>query len=753
MWHNIPAELRQLPQWVVAGDDKVPRHARTGQLASSTDPATWVTFEEACRAGYKHIGFVLAEADPYAIIDLDNKVDDPVTPEQWELHKKILETFESYTERSASGRGYHIVIRGKLPAGVHSRDKVEVYSSGRYMVFTGDIIRQAPIGDYQALLDQLYGEMKPAEAIELVDREGPLDDDALVDMASRAENGNKFDSLCNGQWQEMGYPSQSEADYALLAILAFYTPDNEQVRRLFRYSKLGQREKAQKNNVYLNRCLEKIRAVQNPVQVDISSLQAQASALLARQPKDPPLTDVPPAERPRYGDAPALAEKVDNLSVPPGLVGDIAKYFYSSSVRPVPEISLAASLGIMAGVAGRCYNISGSGLNLYIILLAKTGRGKEGAASGIDRLISATRAQVPMIDEFIGPAAFASGQALLKVLNDRPCFVSVLGEFGLTLQQVCDPRASSAEVMLRKVLLDLYTKSGWQSTLRAMHYSDKEKNTKDVQAPAVTVLGESTQERFFDGLDSSHISEGLIPRFCCIEYTGKRPPHNDHAGQPPTHELVARFAEVVVKSLACAQNNTCMPVAVDTNSDTMLKQFNKECDDRINTTESTVENELWNRAHLKTLRLSALLAVGVNPHQPVVTPDLVQWSIDFVKRDIGAVATRFRTGDVGVGDSKMIADVKRVITAYLSSHYNQVKAYDVEKAMFDDKVVPYVYLQRRTANLSAFKRDRRGGSGALRAVLEDMVKSGLIAELPRVQISAKYKSSATAYAVVKAWTD
>ena len=133
MRNNIPMELRALPQWVCAGPDKVPLSPRTGQPASVTDPNTWATFEEAVRTGMKHVGFVLAEWDPYTIIDLDNKPSKPCTPEQWARHQKILEAFDSYTERSASGTGYHIIVKGRIPAGVH-RDNVEVYSTARYMI-------------------------------------------------------------------------------------------------------------------------------------------------------------------------------------------------------------------------------------------------------------------------------------------------------------------------------------------------------------------------------------------------------------------------------------------------------------------------------------------------------------------------------------------------------------------------------------------------------------------------------------------
>lgn len=286
MKNNIPLELRQLPQWVAATADKVPVNPKTRQLASPTDPTTWGTFEQACSVGLPHVGFVLSPDDPYAIIDLDDKPSKPATPEQKLRHSRILEAFDSYTERSSSGTGYHIIVRGKVPAGVN-RDNVEVYSSDRYMICTGDVVRQADIQDHQSLLLRLYGEMKPAERAELEEREEAFPDDDLFDMAMRAANGDKFDALCKGDWQAMGYTSQSEADMALLSMLAHYTLSDEQVRRIFRMSALGQREKAQKNDRYLNFTLSKIRAQQPPL-VDWSAMAADWEKKLAEhQAKQP----------------------------------------------------------------------------------------------------------------------------------------------------------------------------------------------------------------------------------------------------------------------------------------------------------------------------------------------------------------------------------------------------------------------------------------------------------------------------------
>ena len=734
MLHNIPAELRALPQWVCAHANKIPLNPRNGELASVTDPATWATFDEARRAGMQHIGFMLTSWDPYTIIDLDNKPEKPCTEEQWARHQLILNSFDSYTERSASGNGYHIIIRGRIPAGCR-RDNVEVYSDARYMVCTGNVVRPTAINDHQPLLDQLFAEMTPVATSVLVQVDGTMTDIEIVEMASNAVNGDKFNTLCAGDMT--GYPSQSEADFALLSIIAFYTQDNAQVRRLFRMSALGKREKAVKNDTYLNFALGKIRA-KTPAHVDLSALIAQAEASIA------PPVDHGPTSEPQSD---ATTASIEGLSLPPGLIGEIAQYFYQTAIRPVPEIALTGAIAFAAGIAGRSYNVSGTGLNQYIILLAPTGAGKEGAQQGMDNLIAAVRPTIPMADQFMGPATFASGQALIKVLNDKPCFVSVLGEFGLTLQQLSDSKANSAQVMLRKVLLDLYAKSGWNRSIRSSVYSDTEKNTKIIQAPNVSIFGESTPETFFDGLTSSHVAEGLIPRFTVIEYQGPRPPRNRNANCAPSQGLVQRTIDLITVSLTTSNNNTCCPVHIDQDAIILLDDFDAKADAMINGSKQDVEAQVWNRVHLKALKLSALLAVGCDPHCPVVTRELATWAISFITRDAKLMTGRFQSGDVGQGDEKQYHDLKRAIELYQKNGFAAVSKYGVTSQMYESKILPYTYLARRTASVASFRNDRVGATTGLKKAVQNLVDCGALVLVAPAELQKNFKYNGVAYVV------
>lgn len=750
---NIPAELRALDQWVAAGPDKVPINPRTGKKADPSDPSTGGTFAEAVHAGMRHIGFILSYEDPFTVIDLDA----PLTEEQRARHDVIFEKFQTYAELSQSKTGLHLVMLGRVPQGVR-RDKVEIYSGDRYIIFTGDVIRNCGVNDCQPLLDDLFAQMgKLVDDLgELIEEEPILEDSKIWTMATKAENSEKFLALCEGRWNELGiYPSQSEADYALLSMLAFYTRSNEQVRRMFRQTSLADRPKAVKNDVYLNRSLRRIRSREAPP-IDPSKLLPVPGMLptppLPPPPPPAPASAPPPAppvahELPSVGDIPGAGP----IPFPPGLLGDVARYFLSSAIRPVPEIAIAAAIAFCAGIVGRSYNISSVGLNQYMILLAKTGRGKEGAASGIDQLLAAVRQDIPMADRFLGPGAFASGPALVRVLDQKPCFVSVLGEFGLTLQQICDPRASEAQITLKRVLLDVYSKSGFQKTLYPSVYSDREKNTLPVQSPNVTILGESTPETFFSGLDNTHIQEGLIPRFMVLEYTGKRPPKNKHAFHAPERSLVEKVKELVTVAINTSHNVTCMPVAMHPDAERMIDAFGKEADERINNCQIDTEAELWNRGELKLLKLSALVAVGLNPHAPVIAVEHVSWAMAIVRREITGMLERFTTGEVGTGEAKQDAEIKRLFRAFQEMSVEQRTAYRCPAGLMTRQIVPFHYLNLASRRLGCFKHDKRGASKALADCLALMVKSEVLEMVPLQQLVSEYKTRSPIYYPGPAW--
>ncbi|MGL6211970.1 MAG: hypothetical protein ACRC14_19260, partial [Paracoccaceae bacterium] len=220
-------------------------------------------FDTACHLATEWrglIGFVLSASDPFACIDLDVK--DETTADDMARFNSILTSFNSYSELSRSGRGMHIWVRGNIGPGC-KRGGVEVYSQERFIICTGNVHIDGLVEDRQELLANMVMQMRPADytAEPLADAPEKDDDTTLIERAKGAANGEKFMMLTNGHWQGR-YSSQSEADMALMSIIAFYSPNNEQCRRIFRGTELGKREKASEDDRYLNLTLEPIRGRQ-----------------------------------------------------------------------------------------------------------------------------------------------------------------------------------------------------------------------------------------------------------------------------------------------------------------------------------------------------------------------------------------------------------------------------------------------------------------------------------------------------------
>ncbi|MBD4207884.1 hypothetical protein GUH47_18190 [Xanthomonas citri pv. citri] len=778
---NIPAEMRERRQWAgcTISHESDPNHKRpvnpkTGFWASTTNPQHWGTFEQAVqwasKAENRAIGFMLSKADPYCIIDLDNKEDNPVSDETLAWYDELAKESGSYVERSISGRGLHVVIKAEIESG-RKKNNCEIYDNDRFMICTGDVVHALPIKEDQELATWFWEQLESEgsdEPIEMQDVDELISDDDIMEMAWNADNGSKFQELWWGDWRSMGYDSQSEADLALMSMLAFYSESNAQCLRLFRMSELGKREKAVKDDKYLyHETLRQVRTRQGPKPkiMDLDELRKSMEAFT--KPLAPPARSIPEVDfvyKADAGDllkdeteAPHIPETTEaGFTLPPGIIGEIAEYVYSSSHRPVPEIAIATAFGFVAGVAGRAYNISQVGLNQYIVLLAKTGTGKEAIGQGIDRMFSAARRYCPQADTFQGPAAFASGQSLARILPEKPCFVSTLGEFGLLLQGMTKAKPGEPAHTLKRALLDIYNKSGVNSWLKPTVYSDREKNTELVQAPNVTFVGESTPHEFYKALDESAIMDGFVPRLMLLEYKGDRPELNEHAGHPPSDLLVRKVAEFINTALGATSNPdgiTVTNIVQDREAAKLLRAFNDEIDAMFHGMDDGPNRQILNRVHLKAIKLAGLLAVGVNWHDPVVTVELAEWAIDFTRREMTTMMARFESGEVGEGDdahrftNAVRTAIMRVLDADKQEASTLRNSYRFPPKLEGTTIIPHSFLARYLKGRQPFKGDKRGPGRALDETIREMLTAGDLVKLSEGQAKGQYGLLGAAYSI------
>lgn len=172
---GIPAELRAPPRWVAwtseppamggtAAWAKLPRDAKFGGRASTTDPATWATFGEAwdaysrsqgTEAAMSGVGFVFTSSDPYVGVDLDGVCRDGVLSHD---AAEIVTALNSYTERSVGGNGVHVIVEAELAPSGRRKGNVEMYADGRYFATTGCVLagRSTVINPRQEQVEALH---------------------------------------------------------------------------------------------------------------------------------------------------------------------------------------------------------------------------------------------------------------------------------------------------------------------------------------------------------------------------------------------------------------------------------------------------------------------------------------------------------------------------------------------------------------------------------------------------------------------
>lgn len=134
------SQLKALPQWVGYTARKIPMCPHTGGAAASNNPETWGTAAEAWAAKKRHgwagIGFVFTIGAGVVGIDLDDCFDEDGRLN--DTARQIVQMLNSYTERSPSGRGLHILACGTIPHSVKTAG-FEMYAELRYFTVTGDV--------------------------------------------------------------------------------------------------------------------------------------------------------------------------------------------------------------------------------------------------------------------------------------------------------------------------------------------------------------------------------------------------------------------------------------------------------------------------------------------------------------------------------------------------------------------------------------------------------------------------------------
>lgn len=335
-----------------------------------------------------------------------------------------------------------------------------------------------------------------------------------------------------------------------------------------------------------------------------------------RQVVEFPLNEVP-AEAPEY--------KAEELPVdyPPGLVGDVARFIFGASIMPVQSFSIAGALTVVSHLQENRHDIGdmATPMNLYQVLIGKTGRGKEDPRNAIKSLLLAADALHGAMEEV------SSETALLRALAENPNRLMMTDEMGIYLKLALAKNGDPHKQGVIKQMLSLFGLA--RSSMTPKPYADTSKNIPAIHGPYLNVLGTTTPEQFIGAMTNLAIDDGTMNRLLCVNASGVGEKNREPRKAVPP-ELKAALASLATPFRKDADDSR---IKIDPDAEHLFVGFYEE--------HQTVTGALWARAEEQARRVAGVIACADGG---VLKLAHAQWAIAYVSWCLHNVTREIRHG-------------------------------------------------------------------------------------------------------------
>lgn len=276
---GLPAELWDLPRFLLYRIKPRPNgNGRLGKVPQrlagtrllNTSPLSrgaWLSLGDALdlldEGHGDGLGLALAPDVDIVAVDLDGVVaGEVIDPAAGALVAEL----DGYTERSVSGLGLHVLVRGQLSGHRRKAAGLELIDRG-FVALTGDRVpdTRPDVPDRQGALDRLCERhFGPQVSPFLVAPVCPAEDHVVVRRLLAARNGHRVRALLvDGCATGYSTSTASEVDFALARLIGWATSDPEQVMRLMCTSPLFRAERWSRGD-YLRRTVDRALALGYP---------------------------------------------------------------------------------------------------------------------------------------------------------------------------------------------------------------------------------------------------------------------------------------------------------------------------------------------------------------------------------------------------------------------------------------------------------------------------------------------------------
>lgn len=395
--------------------------------------------------------------------------------------------------------------------------------------------------------------------------------------------------------------------------------------------------------------------------------------------------------------------------IPSGFIRSVFDYYMATSGFNQRGFALNTALSIASVICGRNFQTDeepGNRTSLFFINVGNTSTGKEHVKTVIERVLKASNLPLVMGD------GFTSSGAVFSALLTKPRFISVIDELGLYLEAA--RQKSLNQVEANSTLMQCFSRC--HSVLRPKNYSamtlgkkqKEEIENREVENPAVTLVGMTTPSTFFNAISSSDIHSGFINRFI-IHVSDLPISPRKRSFQLDMPREITDWAAVITKRAKDAgnlielssQEAKVITIPFSQAARDIQEAFAIEVADKQNELLRENLEGLGGRIVEIAMRLSLIVALSRNPLTEIVADIDMLFSVNFMRERfaelVDMVRKHMRSGELDADMMEMTKIIKSygpkgvrkadllkrggVFRKYRSDHLDKVLAGLVESEM------------------------------------------------------------------------
>lgn len=413
-----------------------------------------------------------------------------------------------------------------------------------------------------------------------------------------------------------------------------------------------------------------------------------------------------------------------DIDYPDGDLGELMRYLVNSTTKGVKELGIAAGLAIVSGIAGKAWQINGTGVNSFFVTLASSGAGKTSVINSANALMLDVAAKSPQAANVFSSSRSMSMQALLRQLDKRDSFILRFDEFAKTLSAVSSGK-SAGEASLINEIIRMYDKSGKRSIVQGLAYSNSEKNIEIGRNIAITILGDATTKGYYESLSGEYSEDGFLSRFIPIEYTGDIRYANYDTTKEPPEGLVEKLANIVTNADHMMASGCYIDVKIDADVQYLAVKIDMDAVDLINSrTIPEGRHYLYNRKQLKVLKVASLLAIMRNHLSPVIEMKDFEWALDMINQVCARELYWIKQGMVAgsVTDLEVEEFVSGEIRQYMANPHGSIR----DIALAKKGAMTSKTLRRLIELMPVAKRSRLGSREFATKTIKALEDVGII---------------------------